>query len=39
MILLVHLACGLHLLDLAAPEAEVEELLRETEAGGAGAQP
>jgi TRAP-type C4-dicarboxylate transport system permease small subunit len=33
LILLVHLACGLQLLDLAAPEAEVEELLRESEAG------
>jgi hypothetical protein len=32
LILLVHLAYGLHLLDLAAPEAEAEELLRESEA-------
>jgi TRAP-type C4-dicarboxylate transport system permease small subunit len=39
LILLVHLACGLHLLDLAAPEAEVEELLRESEAGEAEAKP
>jgi len=35
LILLVHLACGRHLLDLAAPEAEVEELLRESGAGEA----
>ena len=39
LILLVHLACGLRLLDLAAPEAEVEELLRESEAGEAEARP
>ena len=39
LILLVHLACGLHLLDLAAPEAEVEELLRESAAGEAEAKP
>jgi hypothetical protein len=32
LILLVHLADGLHLLDLASAEAEVEELLHETEA-------
>jgi TRAP-type C4-dicarboxylate transport system permease small subunit len=32
VILLVHLADGLHLLDLASPEAEVEELLHEAEA-------
>jgi TRAP-type C4-dicarboxylate transport system permease small subunit len=36
LILLVHLADGLHLLDLASPEAEVEELLQEAEAGEAG---
>ena len=39
LILLVHLAYGLHLLDLAAPEAEVEELLRESEARDAEAKP
>ncbi|MGH6895943.1 MAG: TRAP transporter small permease [Geminicoccaceae bacterium] len=39
LILLVHLAYGLHLLDLAAPEAEVEELLRESEAREAEAKP
>jgi TRAP-type C4-dicarboxylate transport system permease small subunit len=38
LILLLHLACGRHLLDLAAPEAEVEELLRESEAGAAEAR-
>jgi TRAP-type C4-dicarboxylate transport system permease small subunit len=35
LILLVHLADGLYLLDLASPEAEVEELLHETEAAEA----
>jgi TRAP-type C4-dicarboxylate transport system permease small subunit len=35
LILLVHLAYGRHLLDLAAPEAEVEELLRESGASEA----
>jgi len=35
LILLVHLARGRHLLDLAAPEAEVEELLRESAASEA----
>jgi TRAP-type C4-dicarboxylate transport system permease small subunit len=35
LILLAHLACGLRLLDVATPEAEVEELLRESEAGEA----
>jgi len=39
LILLVHLPCGLQLLDLAAPEAEVEELLRESEAADAEARP
>jgi TRAP-type C4-dicarboxylate transport system permease small subunit len=39
LILIVHLVCGLHLLDLAAPEAEVEELLRESEAAEAEARP
>jgi TRAP-type C4-dicarboxylate transport system permease small subunit len=35
LILLAHLPCGLRLLDLAAPEAEVEQLLRESEAAEA----
>jgi TRAP-type C4-dicarboxylate transport system permease small subunit len=39
VILFVHLACGLHLLDLAAPEAEVEELLRASEPRAAEAKP
>ena len=39
LILLAHLPCGLRLLDLAAPEAEVEKLLRESEAADAEARP
>ncbi|MGH6904088.1 MAG: TRAP transporter small permease [Geminicoccaceae bacterium] len=39
LILLVHLAYGVHLLDLADPAAEVEELLRESEAAEAEAKP
>lgn len=39
LILLAHLPCGLRLLDLAAPAAEVEELLRESEAAEAEARP
>jgi TRAP-type C4-dicarboxylate transport system permease small subunit len=35
LILLAHLPCGLRLLDLAAPEAEVEQLLRESVAAEA----
>ena len=39
LILLAHLPCGVRLLDLAAPEAEVEQLLRESEAADAEARP
>jgi TRAP-type C4-dicarboxylate transport system permease small subunit len=39
LILLLHLPCGVRLLDLAAPEAEVEQLLRESEVAEAEARP
>jgi TRAP-type C4-dicarboxylate transport system permease small subunit len=39
LILLVHLAQGLHLLELSSPEAEADALLRESEEHEAGAQP